>query len=139
MDRFLLNSSKGLAGTVKSRDKTVQFIHESLRDFLVKESGISTLQCEFDGSFVGNSHEQLRRSCQSYFNVIAAKHPQWSAPLADASSREAADIRISSAASFPFLEYALGNVLYHADAAAGNGYPQDGLLTYFPSRTWLAL
>lgn len=35
MDRFLLDSSKGFAETVKSKDKTDQFIHESVRDFLL--------------------------------------------------------------------------------------------------------
>lgn len=128
MDRFPLDSSKGLDETVESKDKTVQFIHESVRDFLFKEDGLSTLRSQSDDNFTGNSHENLKKSCQTYIEVIAPGHPGRNMPSAAASSKEAADRRSSSAASFPFLEYALGNVFYHADVAAANGYSQDVFL-----------
>ena len=40
MTRFVLSSSKGLAEITKSRDQTIQFIHESVRDFLLKDKGL---------------------------------------------------------------------------------------------------
>lgn len=92
-----------------------------------------------DDNFTGNSHENLKKSCQTYIEVIAPGHPGRNMPSAAASSKEAADLRSSSAASFSFLEYALGNVFYHADVAAGNGYSQDVFLADFPLQTWLVL
>lgn len=41
--KFILNSSKGLAEITKSKAPTVQFIHESVRDFLVQENGLDEL------------------------------------------------------------------------------------------------
>lgn len=44
--RFVLDSSKGLAELTASSNKeaeTVQFIHESVRDFLLKEKGLSQI------------------------------------------------------------------------------------------------
>ncbi|TDZ34958.1 Vegetative incompatibility protein HET-E-1 [Colletotrichum spinosum] len=42
MDRFVLSSSKGLAEMTKSTEPTVQFIHESVRDFLLKDKGLKS-------------------------------------------------------------------------------------------------
>ncbi|KAI1158830.1 hypothetical protein F5B18DRAFT_65083 [Nemania serpens] len=41
MNRFVSSSSKGLAEVTKSSTGTVQFIHESVRDFLLKDKDIS--------------------------------------------------------------------------------------------------
>lgn len=41
--KFILDVSKGLAEITKSMPPTVQFIHESVRDFLLKESGVNKL------------------------------------------------------------------------------------------------
>jgi hypothetical protein len=42
--RFILSASKGLVEITKSRKSpTVQFIHESVRDFLLKDDGITHL------------------------------------------------------------------------------------------------
>ncbi|KAF4632473.1 hypothetical protein G7Y89_g5650 [Cudoniella acicularis] len=40
VERFVLSSSKGLADITRSKDRTVQFIHESVRDFLLKGNGL---------------------------------------------------------------------------------------------------
>ncbi|TDZ49941.1 Vegetative incompatibility protein HET-E-1 [Colletotrichum trifolii] len=42
MDRFVLSSSKGLAEMTKSKEPTIQFIHESVRDFLLKDKGLKS-------------------------------------------------------------------------------------------------
>ena len=58
--RSILNSSKGLAEITKSKIPSVQFIHESVRDFLLKENGLRDIWSEQLGSnFQGESHEQL--------------------------------------------------------------------------------
>lgn len=39
--RFILYSSKGLAKITTAKNRALQFIHESVRDFLLKENGLS--------------------------------------------------------------------------------------------------
>jgi hypothetical protein len=69
MNRFVLNSSKGLAELTKSKTPTVQFIHESVRDFLVKDNGLCELWPELGKDLYSLSHDQLKRCCQNYLNV----------------------------------------------------------------------
>jgi ankyrin repeat protein len=42
--KFVLDTSKGLAEITRSKNPTVQFIHESVRDFLLTEGGLNKLQ-----------------------------------------------------------------------------------------------
>ncbi len=41
--RLVLSSSKGLAELARSKERRVQFIHESVRDYLIKDSGLRHL------------------------------------------------------------------------------------------------
>ncbi|WJG35884.1 uncharacterized protein FOBCDRAFT_93791, partial [Fusarium oxysporum Fo47] len=41
--RFIISSSKGLAEITKAKKPTVQFIHESVRDFLIRDKGLYQL------------------------------------------------------------------------------------------------
>lgn len=43
VSRYVISSSKGLAETTKSSRPTIQFIHESVRDFLIKDKGLYEL------------------------------------------------------------------------------------------------
>ncbi len=69
MDRFVLSSSKGLAELTKAVDPTVQFIHESIRDFLVKDNGIRQLWSELGDNFENSSHERLKKCCHTYITM----------------------------------------------------------------------
>ncbi|KAJ4327369.1 hypothetical protein N0V84_002140 [Fusarium piperis] len=54
MNRFLLSSSKGLAEATKAKNPTVQFIHESVREFFLKD-GLRELWPNLVGDFsMGN-------------------------------------------------------------------------------------
>ncbi|KAF1924333.1 purine and uridine phosphorylase [Didymella exigua CBS 183.55] len=55
--RFILNSSKGLAEATVSMEQKVQFIHESVRDFLLKENGLGKIWPEYENNFQGQSHD----------------------------------------------------------------------------------
>ncbi|KAF3142747.1 hypothetical protein TWF703_000250 [Orbilia oligospora] len=136
MGRFILNSSKGLAEFTKSSDQTVQFIHESVRDFLLKENGLNELWSEFDSS----SHERLKLSCFNYINIDMSQYlpPSWT-KLPSATSREASEIRKLASTKFPFLEYAVQNVLYHADLASNSENSQEAFINDFPLGIWLFL
>ena len=69
IERFVLNSSKGLAEITTSKASTVQFIHESVKDFLLKENGLGKIWSDLGSNFLEQSHERLKQCCLSYRNL----------------------------------------------------------------------
>lgn len=59
MENFLLNSSKGFAELTKGKEPTVQFIHESVRDYL-RDTGFQTTNSDLCRNLNGASHDYLR-------------------------------------------------------------------------------
>ena len=137
--KFILNSSKGLAEITKSKTPSVQFIHESVRDFLLKENGLRAVWSSLGSNFQGQSHERLKQCCLNYMSIDIATHLNIDTPLPKASSQEAAALRLSVAKMFPFLQYAVQNVLYHADAAGGGGVNQKDFVQSFQLADWINL
>jgi ankyrin repeat protein len=126
MEKFILNSSKGLAEVIKSKKLTVQFIHESVRDFLLKEKGLSAVWTDLRPTFVGQSHDRLKQCCLSYIAEIdiGTANLGISDPLPKASSAEGKELRQQTGKHFPFLQYAVENILWHADTAQAGGICQ---------------
>jgi hypothetical protein len=122
-EKPVASSSKGLAEITKAKQPTVQFIHESVRDFLVKERGVQNLWPELGFDWEGPSHETLKRCCAAYLH-----HPRVQAVLAKPVGGD--DERNAIAEKCSFLDYAGQQVLYHADAAA-SVVPQDEFLAQF--------
>jgi ankyrin repeat protein len=137
--RFILDSSKGLVEVTVSKEQRVQFIHESVRDFLLKENGLGKIWPEFGSNFHGQSHERLKQCCLEYIRIHVATPLQVPNQLPKASLQPAADLRKSASQTFPFLEYAVRNVMYHADTAEGGGIPQADFLDNFPLSQWVRL
>jgi ankyrin repeat protein len=137
--RFILDSSKGLAEATVSKEQRVQFIHESVRDFLLKENGLGKIWPEFGSNFQGQSHERLKQCCLNYISIDVATPLQLPDKLPKAFSPQAANLRKSATQTFPFLEYAVRNVLYHADTAEGRGISQADFLDSFPLPRWVKL
>jgi len=136
MNRFVLNSSKGLAELTKSKMPTVQFIHESVRDFLIKDNGLCELWPELRKDLYSLSQDQLKQCCQNYLKVDISGYVSSSETLPKASSDSAKDLRQVLTTKFPFLEYASQHVLYHADAAAG-GILQNDFIAGFAFNAWI--
>ncbi|KAI0571047.1 Pfs NB-ARC and Ankyrin domain protein [Pyrenophora tritici-repentis] len=137
--RFILDSSKGLAEVTASKEQRVQFIHESVRDFLLKENGLGKIWPEFGSNFQGQSHERLKQCCLNYISVDVATPLKIPNDPLKAFSQQAASLRKSATETFPFLEYATRSVLYHADAAEDGGISQAGFLDSFPLPRWVKL
>ncbi len=140
MNRFVLNSSKGLAELTRSKTPTVQFIHESVRDFLVKDSGLGELWPDLGdrSNFEGKSHRRLKDCCLHYINIDVTTHlGNIGDSLPKASTQEAAHLRQLAAENFPFLEYAVRNVLYHADKAQAIGVDQSDFVCTFQLAKWV--
>ena len=138
IERYLLNYSKGLAEVTKSRVRTVQFIHESVRDFLLNGRALDKLQPGIGNNFPGLSHEELKRSCQEYMEVVISAQSPFIATSNIASSN-VMDSRQVEDENFPFLEYAVHGVLHHADAAQHYGVLQDDFVQHFPLGKWITL
>jgi ankyrin repeat protein len=158
--KFILSSSKGFTDITASKAQRVQFIHESVREFLLKGNNISDIWPELAGNFHGISHEALKQCCLRFMKLefsvslgttqraesqleYLAKHPM--DPLTNRSvkrkakkvERKATERLVQATVKkHPFLLYSVNNVLYHADAAEGYGITQDHLRD-FPLDRWV--
>jgi ankyrin repeat protein/nucleoside phosphorylase len=139
MKRFILDSSKGLAETTRSKNPTVQFIHESVVDFLLKKNGFAEIWGGIGTNFRGLSHERLKSCCVNYMNIDLSAYIQPETEIPEASSKEAKTLRESVIRAFPLMEYATYNVLYHSDCAEEMGITQGEFLQNFHMPRWVLL
>lgn len=137
MGRFVLSSSKGLVEVAKSKNPTVQFIHESVREFFLKD-GVSVLWPNLTTDFPSLSHGQLNKCCQAYLELDVSAYLPIGTELPNAKSGKAKSLRNLVSSKFPFLEYATRHILYHADAAAKT-FPHEDFLRHFNLNTWIHL
>lgn len=130
-ERCVISSSKGLAEITKGKRPIVQFIHESVRDFLIKDNGLYELWPQLGFDWEGRSHEILKQCCIFYLKqedlVIEVKDfgptiPPWTS---------ATNIVLK----YSLLEYAGHHLLYHADAAS-EMVAQDDFLSQFDYEKW---
>lgn len=135
--RFILDASKGLAETTRSKHPTVQFIHESVVDFLLKKNGFAEIWGDIGTNFRGLSHERLTTCCTTYTNLFAYLPPKRKIP--EASTKEAKELRESVIQAFPLMEYAIFNVFYHSDCAEETGIAQGHFLETFCMPKWILL
>lgn len=133
MDRFVVSSSKGLAEVTKSKQHTVQFIHESVRDFLIKDNGLQDLWPEFGDGFEKLSHDKLKECCYKYLKLGTTFLDHNALQFRNEKMKE---FRANISQQAPFLQYATQNVLYHADVAASH-ILQDSFLAEFELKDWI--
>ncbi|KAF5662920.1 nacht ankyrin domain-containing protein [Fusarium circinatum] len=137
MKQFILSSSKGLAEITKPNAQTVQFIHESVRDFLLKDDGLGhlrrDLQLETEDPQC-SAHDRLKRCCHTYIQFDISPYVSLDTPRRMGELGAAGILR----RSFPFMEYAAQHILGHAETA-GNSLPQRDFITNFPIKSWIVL
>lgn len=136
--KFILSSSKGLAEITKSKSPTVQFIHESVKDFLLKEKGLKEICSDFGEEFTRKSHKRLKQLCLDYLNSPFKKY-KIPYSLRGASSDQAKELRQQLLKEFPFTTYAVQSVLYHANAAEMDEKEQDAFFQTFNFDNWITL
>jgi ankyrin repeat protein len=128
-DRCVISSSKGLAEITKVKP-TVQFIHESVRDFLVKDKGLLELWPELKPDWESVGNEKLKLCCHSYFQLFVE---QSGITPTFQDSRSGLLRRFEK---YPLLEYACQFVLDHANSV-GNTLCQKLFLDQFQSNCWI--
>lgn len=150
--RYVLDCSHGLAESVRSwggGPLAVQFIHETVREFLVTENGLISVVPDLASNLTGISHQVLRIAC---FRCISAStitpeeipgdsYPNW--------GRGRSDWWDTSRYGPPFLTYAVLHLLDHAERAQSNHISQlafletqvttDGMWSDWQRRWWNAL
>ncbi|KAK6851587.1 hypothetical protein PG995_011712 [Apiospora arundinis] len=136
--KYILNNSKGLTESTKSTIPTIQFIHESVRDFLLKDNGLQTVWPNAGSNIQGQSHEALKQACRAYLNSEPVAQLSVTVPLLKDSWEESRKTQQDVNSKLPFLEYANQGVLYHANMAQRDGYSQAEFLASFPLARWVS-
>ena len=124
MKLFILNCSKGLAEltTTRRRRPTVQFIHESVRDFL-NETGFDILTPGRGTPLLGFAHNNLKQCCLRWISYTISKQPVTRTFYSDT----------------PLISYSIGHIIEHAEQACRSGIPQEDFVENFPAEVWTLL
>ena len=97
----------------------VEFIHESVKDFLLGSEGLRRLKTfPTDSNVIGHSHEELKNCCINYLNDCLSVTAQESRYFKIADHR-------------PFFPYAASQALRHAYLAECTGISQENLDSHF--------
>lgn len=144
--KHVLQMSKGLAEVTKSEEPTVQFIHETVREFL-RDGGLESISTQ---SVDRDGHEILKASCLKQIQAPVSEHLEL---LAEYRRRgdyrnsiahqdiwlRRADFMKQANEKFPFLEYATKQIFFHAEEAEAMGVGQINFLERFPMSEWVAI
>lgn len=148
LSKHILAISKGLAEVTRAKEPTVQFIHDTVREFL-RDGGLSIISKQ---SMHDDGNELLKISCLHQIEALdsVAKHFELLADYrtwtryrnqrdTSITGRQRVEFQGQVSQKFPFLEYATQHVLFHANVAAAQGVPQKPFLNSFPSHLWVPL
>jgi hypothetical protein len=63
INRYITDRSKGLTEATLSDLPTVQFIHESVNDYFLRENRLQEVWAEIDDNFCGFIYNMIKQSC----------------------------------------------------------------------------
>ncbi|KIW16424.1 hypothetical protein PV08_06476 [Exophiala spinifera] len=130
--RSILNHSRGLVEVIQdgpSQTVTVQFIHETVREFLLKENGLASISQALAANVEGTSHQVLRIACHR--RISTTDIPKEFEHYCEASHRTNASLDIFKSTmrlKWPFLDYAIAYLLEHAEQAQKRDISQQDFL-----------
>ncbi|KAJ6141617.1 hypothetical protein N7470_010007 [Penicillium chermesinum] len=133
--RYVISCSKGLAEVTNSNGPSVQFIHESVRDFLIKDRGLYALWPEIGLDWKVQGHEKLKQGCYVY---LTHSEMRCFTTNLNTNLKVKKKNRIAAAEKYPFLQYASQSVLHHANAA-NSVFSQDDFIAAFDTSLWVKL
>lgn len=128
--RFVLDASKGLAQISVSAMPRVQFIHESVRDFLLKGKRLDDIWPDMGADFQRRLHGRLARCCQNYmtFGMAACGEGLEEPPFAQPHFEP--QFSIASRSRYPFLEYSVRNLSYHSTTSGNHDISENGTILH---------
>ena len=125
--------SKGLAELTKAKVPTVQFIHETVRDYLLRKKGMQEIWPNLGNDVERASHEMLKQCCHNYMGF--ANHSGVSSAIhLNTAILKSADFKTG----FPFLQYSCQYVLHHANQAMPE-FDQTIFIGAFPFKYWMEI
>ena len=126
MKDMITGLSGGLA-EVKPHDDDhiVQFIHQSVNDYLLRE-GFGLLDRSSAENAIGRGHDRLAKSCINYLKLGDVQRI-----LNSTSSYYSTLLDRSMTTNHPFLKYATESCFLHAQQAESNHVPQFNLIQRF--------
>lgn len=98
----------------------VQFIHQSVNDFLLKD-GFAWLDQNSSGNAAGRGHDRLAKSCINYLKLGEVERAASSSFLNKSSLK----------ANLPFLRYSTESWVLHAEKAERGNVPQRDIIQRF--------
>lgn len=126
LSKFLLNSSRGLVEITKASPPIVQFIHETVREFLIGSDGLGRVDPTLLGNVLGRSHDKLRQICSGYLRrTVAAMEARSSLAPTGVLPDLDASVQTETETSSPFLAYAIDSIFLHAEAAQAADISQN--------------
>ncbi|KAH6687869.1 hypothetical protein F5X68DRAFT_7031 [Plectosphaerella plurivora] len=123
MRNYVSSSSKGLAQVTGNRTSEVQFIHESVRDFLLGRHGRQWSQLPENAD--GSGHDMLSDCCLAQLQTTIPDYVP---------KRSRQENHVT--AKYPFLRYSVQYVLQHSDEAQRLGIDQSSFVSHFPLAAW---
>jgi ankyrin repeat protein len=142
IERFILSRSKGLAEiiqTQKSKTREVQFIHESVRDFLLKNDGLGQIWSDLKLNIEGLSQDCLKSCCANHIRSNLLSVVDIPEELPRAKSKKMISLREEISDKDPFLKYAFENLYTHADISHAAGVDQKSFVHNFDCKSWINL
>lgn len=139
IDKFILDSSKGLVEMTKGEQPRVQFIHEQVRTHFLDDGGLVNHDPALQKNMVGKSHDQLKRCCFTYLSSESCAQTQLPTPHPEAGSEEHNKLCQSTIDALPFLRYVIDSALYHATEALVGGVDQHEFVSSFAYNVWATL
>ncbi|KAH0553144.1 hypothetical protein GP486_006669, partial [Trichoglossum hirsutum] len=152
MEKQILSQSRGLIeikesnlipgrGRGKNSTRVVQFIHESVREFLRENDGIRTLEPSLDGEAISNGHCRITSSCVNYLRIkelreISVENEKFAYRTSERCLSKLNEFY----ASYPYLNYAVKFLFRHAERAESKElqeklvddfHPTDGVLEFW--------
>jgi hypothetical protein len=142
MENFILDSSRGLVEITKGTQPIVQFIHGSVRDYLLK-TGLSSLHPPTTTDLFALCQDRLKQCCLQYI-LRSTKVVLHSSTCGVRSTmfqcfRKTKELRARTDRSHPFLDYALSGMVFHSNEAQLLGLQQDTFIGTFPLDAWVRL
>ncbi|EPS44771.1 hypothetical protein H072_1200 [Dactylellina haptotyla CBS 200.50] len=117
ISRFITTISRGLVEVYKGdvldfmghERICVQFIHETVKDFLTRNNRLRKLDSTLELDAIGASHERLAHCCLFYLAMLGSAFKE----MPDTLNKDQLE-------SYPFLQYASSNVSYHINLIGYN-------------------
>jgi NACHT domain len=124
LNRRILEYSRGLVEQTKSQPPVIQFIHETVRDFLIGEEGLKQLHFPSTENVQGWSNDKLKDGCLRYIQCCGSSKLEHEDKDSNTKQEKSALLK----STFPLIDYAVSSLFRHADVAEKNGVSQTTFL-----------